>query len=273
LVNSIWAWDRGEAPPLRLLVEFLLSGYGWLTGDTNELDIEPVGNGIGKLIEVFNWTRTRPPGLSVITTDPLVSPAERMMYFGWVWEPRDAVDVSVATKSDDSEVDLTLWNVGGNGDGMEVARGKIHSWLTRAWVRRMTCQAGHWFSERVYSTAEDRERDRVAILDAIQHAYCSTWWKWEDGSHLLHWRCGPLYGEGKLGMEPAGSTWANPFSSKFSFPPPHTHTPTEEWICKKDKEKLRTLVRKRYLVPGAVMTVVLRFPVKKWVNDSWVVWT
>jgi len=81
-------------------VEFLLSGYGWLTGDTNELGTEPVGNMIGELIEEFDWTQTRPSGLLVVTTDLLVSPMELVMYFGWVWEPRDTVDVSVAMKSD-----------------------------------------------------------------------------------------------------------------------------------------------------------------------------
>jgi len=108
-------------PPLHLLVEFLLSRYGWLTGEMNELDMETIGNKMEKLIDDFDWSRTLPPGLSVVTADPLVSPAEHVMYFSWVWEPRDAVDVTVATKLDDAKVDLSLWNVGGDGEGMELA--------------------------------------------------------------------------------------------------------------------------------------------------------
>jgi len=76
LIGSIWVWDGGgrHHPYSQLLVEFLLSGYGWLTGDTNELGMDPIGERIKELIEAFDWTQTRLPGLSVVTTDPLVSP-------------------------------------------------------------------------------------------------------------------------------------------------------------------------------------------------------
>ena len=54
---------------------------------------------------------------------------ERMVYFGWVWEPGDSGNVSTATKADEAEVDLSLWNVGGDGPGMEAARATLRGWL------------------------------------------------------------------------------------------------------------------------------------------------
>jgi len=51
---------------------------------------------------------------------------EQAVYFGWVWEPNDSVDVTVETRSNDAHVDLVLENVGGDGSGMEKARRALH---------------------------------------------------------------------------------------------------------------------------------------------------
>ena len=61
------------------------------------------------------------------TVDPSVSPAEQMAYFGWVWEESAAQGVQMAMRLDDAKVDLGLWNVGGDGEGLEEARGGVDS--------------------------------------------------------------------------------------------------------------------------------------------------
>jgi hypothetical protein len=70
-----------------------------------------------------------------------------MAYFGWVWEPGDAVNVSTATKSNDAKVDLSLWNVGGDAPGMEQARSTLRNWLHSSWQRAMTAEATQWLHE------------------------------------------------------------------------------------------------------------------------------
>jgi len=98
-------------------------------------------------------------------------------------------------------VELTLWNVGGDGEGMEVARGKICSWLRRAWVRRMTCEAGHWFSRR--HTPPKRIENKTVLQYSTPFnvpivlpggsgrtgANCSNIWQGEasrDGARAFH---------------------------------------------------------------------------------------
>jgi hypothetical protein len=61
-----------------------------------------------------------------------------MVNFGWVWEPGDSGNVSTAPKADEAEVNLSLWNVGGDGPGMEAARATISNWLHSFWRQSMT---------------------------------------------------------------------------------------------------------------------------------------
>jgi hypothetical protein len=65
-------------------------------------------------------------------------------WFRWVWEPGDSGNVSTATKADEAKVDLSLWNVGGDGPGMEVAHATIRNWLHSFWRQSMTKEAACW---------------------------------------------------------------------------------------------------------------------------------
>jgi hypothetical protein len=70
----------------------------------------------------FDWSRIWSPFLGANGVKPTTKGAiERMVYFRWVWEPGDSGNVSTATKADEAEVNLSLWNVGGDGPGMEAA--------------------------------------------------------------------------------------------------------------------------------------------------------
>jgi len=64
-----------------------------------------------ELDDVFDWGHSRPP-LQTLSETP-GSLLERAVYFGWVWEPNDSVNVMVVTWSNDADVDLSLWNIGG----------------------------------------------------------------------------------------------------------------------------------------------------------------
>jgi len=52
LVTDVWEWNNGAAPPLRLMVEFVISARGWLS---SRLGLEcPLHNEGGKE-EVLDW--------------------------------------------------------------------------------------------------------------------------------------------------------------------------------------------------------------------------
>jgi hypothetical protein len=93
----------------------------------------------------FNWLRIRSPFLGANGVKPTSNGAlERMVYFGWVRESGDLCNVSTATKADEAEVDLSLWNVGNDGPGMEAAGATIRNWLHSFWRRSLTKQAACW---------------------------------------------------------------------------------------------------------------------------------
>jgi hypothetical protein len=67
-----------------------------------------IGNLIGHAFGHLSWGQ-------MVGVEPRSNGSiERMVYFGWVWEPGDSGNVSTATKADEAEVDLSLWNVGGD---------------------------------------------------------------------------------------------------------------------------------------------------------------
>jgi hypothetical protein len=218
----------------------------------------------------FDWARIRSPflGLRGVDEPSFGGALERMAYFGWVWEPGDSVNVSTATKSDDAEVDLSLWNVGGDGPGLESARAVLRTWLHSRWRRSLTAEACGWL--RNVGGANGKEsfaRNREVLADCITRAANSTWWEWSDGSRLFFWRWPEVWRlEARDGAR----------SYRTGEPPPRLQFPTvpveEPWIIEKDNDKLRKLIARRYIVPGHVRTVVPWFPVKKGADDIRVVW-
>lgn len=142
-------------------------------------DKDPVWSG--------DWRTTRPATL--VHDDP--SPQTYLRetaYFGWVWEPSDATNVTTATKSDSSEVDLTIWAVGGMSPQHELARLALREMLHRQWRRRLTKEAILWLQQQPPLPQKEADRNREAIADCVTRAARSTWWAWADGSRLHFWR-------------------------------------------------------------------------------------
>jgi hypothetical protein len=119
--------------------------------------------------ECFDWSRTRPPLLSVQAKLPdSLSPVEEVVYFGRHWDSEDGIEALTAAKADDAEVDLSLWNVGGNGNGMEEAQKVISNILHSRWVQCLTLEAASFFGSQSYSDLEERECDCEALLECIK---------------------------------------------------------------------------------------------------------
>jgi hypothetical protein len=113
---------------------------GWMT-ETNQSGTL-LGAGAEKEAELevleFDWSRTRALWLGEAGSPVPGTALERMVYFGWFWGATDTHAVRVATRADDAAVDLSLWDVGGDGEGTELARGRFRTCLHTFWCRRLT---------------------------------------------------------------------------------------------------------------------------------------
>jgi hypothetical protein len=119
----------------------------------------------------------------------------RLSSFQWVcWEPASENDVSVATKSDSSGIDLNMWAVGGGGveesSVMEQRRrAVVRRLLHRIWYDQLCKDARKLMAiQEKLKDLEGLKRDSEAVIDCLTHARRSKWFEWNDGSRLFFWR-------------------------------------------------------------------------------------
>lgn len=129
ILPQVLEWTSGSTPPLRMMVEFIVS-IGTPLKDKIGLEIERNGTELTK-VDVLDWGRERAPWIGHGTTDNNTEIGERIRFFGWFWDSDELDDVAIACKGDDATVDLSLWAVGGCSEEMEHARAKIRSFLWR----------------------------------------------------------------------------------------------------------------------------------------------
>jgi hypothetical protein len=126
--------------PLWISVEFILSAFLWLGLDShlalqgNDASLARKEPNESFSDRDFDWARICSSFVGTLGGEfASDSPVERLAYFGWVWEPGNVINVSMATKADDAEVNLALWNVGGDGPGVEHACSTLWNWLHSSW--------------------------------------------------------------------------------------------------------------------------------------------
>jgi hypothetical protein len=191
---------------------------------------------------------------------------ERLAYFGWVWEPRQAGEVSTATKDDIAGIDFSLWDIGGESPKMETARQTIRKFLFSCWMRRFYLEAIKW----LHTHGEgEYEVNRAAIYEAPTRAFHSSWWEWLDGSRLLFLRWPSIWREEARDGAKAFHKYFPPPCLKARSPPIK-----EQWIRDLDMVKLEALIKKPYLEPGKGRTKITipRHLVPKGPTDIRVVW-
>ena len=238
LINDVWEWNQMESPPLRLLVEFTLSANTCLQSELKLTN--PIRKGMHNE-ECFDWSRTRPALSTAHATESgSLSPVEEAVCFGWHWDSADGIEVSTAARADDAKIDLSLWNVGGDAEGMEEAREIIRNALHSRWTRRLTIEAASFFASQHYSDPLEKERDREALLECIERCRNSTWWEWSDGSRLHFWRWPDVWRH--EARDGARACHLKDLPPRLTFPQVPIDDP---WTQEKITEKLLKLVRRR----------------------------
>jgi hypothetical protein len=206
--------------------------------------------------------RSRPPWISV--AGPVANihiQIERLAYIGWVWEPCQAGEVSMATKDKIAGIDVLRWSIGGESLQMDTARQTIRKLLFRCWMRRFYIEAIKWLQP---DGGGEHEVNRAVIYGALTRAFHSSWWEWLDGSRLLFWRWPLMWRE-------EARDGAKAFHKYF--PPPclkaRSRHIKEQWIKDLDMVKLEALIKKRYLEPGKGRTKIAipHHPVPKGPTD------
>lgn len=186
-------WNEGRTIPLRFLVEFAIATLPWISAELSETtSIKPGGGNqeLGATLAVPDWGRARAPWLG-LPLDPGHGASgaieKKIAYFGWTWDDNDAGEVSLATKNNDAEVDLSMWAVGHDGPLLEPARQVIRNFLFAVWAKTICREARVWLRARL-DDGTAVPADREAILDCVTRCANSTWWEWKDGSRLLFWQ-------------------------------------------------------------------------------------
>jgi hypothetical protein len=175
-------WNDAPPPPIRHLAEVGITGALWIK------QVDSI-----KQAPQLDLRRSRPPWLSVAgPVANIDNQIKRLAFFGWVWEPRQAGEVSTATKDDIAEIDVSLWAIGGESLKMETDRQTIRKLLFRCWKQRLYLEAIKWL--HTHGVGE-YEVNIAAIYEALTHAFHSSWWEWLDGSRLLFWRWPSIWRE------------------------------------------------------------------------------
>ena len=186
-----------------------------------------------------------------------------------------------ATKSDDTEVPVKLWDqavIDGLGwlrkDLMQpgsILLGyrlkrvlkNMRKWTLRIWKTKVRMELERWMEEYGPSLPDERQA-REKVTQILKHVEEASWWNWDGGSSLFFWRWPLSYmGDALYGVKPM-----------FVGKPPNYWVPQPPI---KD-ERQRTLVRKKikkvmergYLVPtrrDKVRSLMFVFDVPKGEND------
>ena len=178
LIKSLLEWDQGDSPPLRMNVEFILAALPWLGLQRNNSRLSAIDSPIvNEELESFvfgwdfDWARVLSPFLKTcraVRNGQAVAPSSACYILDG--------DVSTATRADETEVDLSLWNVGGDAPGMEATRAVIRNWLHSLWRRGLTKEATQWLCAHGAAQGPVQlSRNLDTMLDCITRAANSSW--------------------------------------------------------------------------------------------------
>jgi hypothetical protein len=171
-----------------------------------------------------------------------------------------------ATKNDDAEVRVDVWNRHLQM-GLEASiqfrlspttLDVLREFFLRVWRRRLTRSYFRW---EATMDAPNKFDYRVAASDCILRACGATWWQWEDGSRPFFWRWPVDY---QLIIREGLPPW-------FEYPVKPCRTAQREpkniRLKSVIEEKLQVIRSKRYVEQGSIDSLMPFFDVPKGEGD------
>jgi hypothetical protein len=226
ILSEVLDWNEGNSPPLQILVEFIASARPAIRSVGEAKD-----NNVGStdyIEKQIDWGCHRAPWLGHKAQYSELERFEHLAYFGWVWDHSDFLDITVACKGDDAQVNLKLWAVGGDLEKMENVRVVLRNFLWRYWLQKITKEANDWLSTEHYQV-EEHTRHQNAIKDCLEQCEKSDWWQWEHGSRLFFWRWPSIWrNEARDGSPGFHYKYPRP---QLKFPQVPIH---DKWVIEKD---------------------------------------
>ena len=128
IVEEFGKWNHGHEPPLCLIFEIGIVGAAWLNYTTYSIEDSQ-----------RDWRTNIPYWLGIpgdcLGENKLI---KRLDDFGWVWEPYPINEVTVTTKYDEVNIDVSLWYIGCKGEHTENSRDLLGNLLFCWWIRNLT---------------------------------------------------------------------------------------------------------------------------------------
>jgi hypothetical protein len=137
------------------------------------------------------------------TVEPKLSLVDAMLA-QWYQEEAEAKRMQAATKVDDAEVPVTLWDQRILPNMLQAERGPIlnviRNFCLQWWERNVLrdflalfqrtpdCLVAHQFKLRQVWRNLEAQQDLECGRDCVKRCANSTWWDWDAGSRPRHWR-------------------------------------------------------------------------------------
>ncbi len=183
--------------------------------------------------------------------------------------------IQKATKADDAEVRVYLWNerIRSPLDETEVkALDTIRRWMHRVWCKLIRVDFEWWFETEHKAKpsakimCEEAKRDLEAARDCISRCWRSDWWEWKVGSRPHFWQWPKDYQES---IRDGIKLWI-----KGKVTPWHRPQPFEKDDRLRDGMRLKITVprQKEYIIKGFVYSLTSFFAVPKGETDIFMVY-
>ena len=177
-----------------------------------------------------------------------------------------------ATKNDDAEVPVYLWNeaIVQDGDPKKLsALDVIRHFALRWWRKHTTRDFLIWMKQEHppnHMTSKEFVKNRKAGADCLARCANSSWWEWSLGSRPLFWRWPREY---RATIRDGVKLWIKGPLPEYRVPQRgEKDTVTREAI----KAKLSAVISKGYLVQGEVKSLTSFFAVPKGEGDVRIVY-
>lgn len=176
---------------------------------------------------------------------------------------------AVATKSDDAEVRIKLWNdrlIGGLSEPVASrdvlgAANVLRKYVLKFWKRSVISSFENWVESQEAQRTPVSEETKAAGIECCKRASRSSWWNWDGGSRPFFWRWPKTYQSIVLEGVPA---WFESSVDKWTR---RQRKPKDIHTAQLMSDKLTIIRSKGYVEAGQIYSLMSFFEVPKGKND------